>query len=281
MIELLTEKNMRNKQNLGQKWKNFLNIILSPGSIIFLLIALFSLFMSISRPESEKLLSDVFAVFASISTAGAGIFIKDDWEKMRGKSLVEEKGRSAIRNLESIGRQILQIRNWIKVFVSQKKNEKRDLEEINRHLSVTERNIVSGIADWTDIIPELQEKKRAEQDYQKVMKSYVHELFESKKKLLETRGSKKIKEQLEIRIKDLEKNVKDLKKYQPGFTNECITNMDDRIAFPTISVNSGVFDGATGTKICSRCGKEYKDDLASGALASFYNQSYCPECRDS
>ena len=138
---------MRNKQNLGQKWKNFLNIILSPGSIIFLLIALFSLFMSISRPESEKLLSDVFAVFASISTAGAGIFIKDDWEKMRGKSLVEEKGRSAIRNLESIGRQILQIRNWIKVFVSQKKNEKRDLEEINRHLSVTERNIVSGIAE--------------------------------------------------------------------------------------------------------------------------------------
>ena len=271
---------MRNQQSLWQKWKRCFNIILSPGSIIFLLVALFSLLMSISRPESEKLLSDVFAVFASISTAVAGFFIKDDWEKMQGKSLIEEKGRSAIRNLDSIGQQILQIRSWIKVFVSQKKNEKRDLEEINRHLSTTERNIVSGIADWTDIIPELQERKKVEQDYQKVMKSYIHELFESKKKLLETRGDKKIKAQLEIRIKDLEKNVKNLKKYQPGFTNQGIVSTDDQITLPIMSVGSGVLASSVGSKICSRCGKKYKDDLASGTLVSFHNQNYCPECRD-
>src|SRR5687768_5504741 len=101
-----------------KRWSIFFRIILSPGSVIPLLLMSFCLYLSIFIYSGS--FSNLLSVTASILGTIAGIFIKEDWDAYRGNSMLEKKGRSAIRNLESIGHQVIQIRGWIKSFVSNK-----------------------------------------------------------------------------------------------------------------------------------------------------------------
>ncbi len=183
-----------------------------------------------------------------------------------------KKGQSAIRNLSSIGQQIIQIRNWTKSFIGSKEITKRELEEINRHLSTTEINIKSGLADWVDIVPELRENIEVVKNYEDVIRGYIEEILKNKKELLVIGDNNvELKEKLDKKIKELEKNIKDLKKEPPyAFSNS--------VSALGAGVNSGVLSfGVGSTKTCSLCGKNYLDDYVSVQNLGYSN--ICPECR--
>ena len=145
---------MKNKPGLIQKWANFAYVVLSPGALIFLSLTVLGLYLAIAR--FEGVLADTLSVFASLASALGGIFLKDDWDRLQGSTFLEKKGRSAVRNLESIDQQISKIREWTVEFLNSRKVTKDSLREIDRHLSMTKFNVQSGIEDWKDVVPELE-----------------------------------------------------------------------------------------------------------------------------
>jgi len=263
-------------KKLWNKWKKFIEIVLAPGSIIPIIIAAISLYVAFT--SAGRGFSIFLSIFASVITAIAGLFIKDDWEKMRGNTILEKKGSSAIRNLSAIGQQIFQIKTWIKTFTSEKsvtkEGLKRELEEIDRHITTMEMNIKAGLQDWTDIVPELKETEEVARAYESVVKKYLEELLKNKKELLGVGENKELKEKLESRIKELEKNVRELKKEQPHMFNEVGTGIDSFISVG----GGGTYSNLFNTKICSKCGKSYNEDSTPTA-SNILNRNLCPECR--
>ncbi|MFA6047647.1 MAG: hypothetical protein WCV59_00895 [Parcubacteria group bacterium] len=267
------------KSTLGQKWINFLNAVFSPVPIFSLLGGLGLLYLSVHYKDDGRF-SILINLAGSLLIGIGGAFIKDRYVELSNESILIKKGQSAVRNLESIAKQIEQIRSWLKFFISSKTSDKRDLEEINRHLSTTEMNIASGLADWIDIVPELNKKaeEMAEKakSYEEVVKTYVEELFKNKKKLLEVGENKKLKERLQESIKNLEKEVRDLKKYRPEFTASGIissssfgSNGNGLSYLNRNSLARGL------SKTCSNCGRVFEDDINRLTIGP----DLCEECR--
>lgn len=256
-----------------QKWKDFLSILFSPGSIIPFLLAVISLVLSIFIFTGA--LSNLLSIFASILTTIAGFFIKDDWDRVQGNSMLEKKGRSAIRNLESIGQQIIQIRSWIKNFIASKNVSEKELKEIDRHLTTTEMNIRSGLEDWIDIVPELKKKEEVAKKYQDVMEAHLEELFKNKTELLKVGENKELREQLEKRIRELEKNVKELKNQQQGVFGGGLAVSSTPLSYASVS-SSGLVSPLS--KTCSNCGRIYNDDVLTISQPISFND-LCPNCR--
>ncbi|MEK7542373.1 MAG: hypothetical protein AAB524_01595 [Patescibacteria group bacterium] len=262
------------KKGFFQKWKEFLSLVFFPGSILPIVVAAFGLYGSFN--VKDEALANSLAIFASILTGIAGIFIKDDWDRIRGDSLLEKKGRSALRNLEAINQQIVKLRGWIREFQKSKQQNKiESLKEVDRHLSALEFNIRSGVEDWVDIEPALRKVKETVSIYQDVLKSYIEELLKNKRELLQAREDKD-KERLKNRIKELEKSVKELKGDQPQVFGEGL-----RVSgLPGSTISLGIGNGvgmfsSLGERICGRCGKRYKEDITSVSVLS---SNLCPSC---
>ncbi|MCX6789739.1 MAG: hypothetical protein NTZ42_03995 [Candidatus Gribaldobacteria bacterium] len=209
--------------NLKERWFNFLGIALGPGTIIFVLLTVGSLLLAYFFKENT-LFSTLLSVVSSILAGIAGNFVKDDYDKLIGKNILEKKGLSAIRNLKSIERQLNNIRLWIEGFAKEKitKEQKRILSEIDRHISTTQLNIQSGFSDWVDMVPELAEEagRIAEitKKQQEVFRAYVEELLNKKKELVVSKDEKRV-EELKGRISTLEKQIKDIRSDNTRFNS--------------------------------------------------------------
>ncbi|MBI4036515.1 hypothetical protein HY386_01380 [Candidatus Daviesbacteria bacterium] len=256
-----------------QKWRTFLSIIFSPGSIIPFILSALCLFLAISVFTGA--LSSLLSIFASILTAIAGFFVKEDWDRVQGNTMLEKKGRSAIRNLGSIEQQIIQIRNWIKNFLGSKNITERELKEIDRHLTTTQMNIKSGLEDWIDIVPELKKKEEFAKKYQETLEANMEELLKKEAELLKIgETNKELKVQLEKRIKELEKRVQELKSEQSNVFGGLMPSTSP-YSFVTISPSgSGTLSNLL-PKTCSICGKVYKDDNSPTISLN----DVCPECK--
>lgn len=225
------------------------------------------------------------AVFGGIT----GAVLKDEYNERTGKNILENKARSAIRNIQSIEKQLVNIRLWIINFMKRKinKEQKYTLEEIDRHLSTTQMNIQSGFKDWKDMVPELVEEEERfteiTKKQQEVLQVYIEELLKNRKELVVSRDEKRIAE-LKQKISSLEKQIKDIRK-------ERIHNADS-IAIASFSGKHAeplIMSGYSGSSIitglgrtCSNCGKALSGGVGGsvGEISNFgIYDSYCEECR--
>lgn len=172
--------------NWFKKWRNLAEVFLNPLFIVSAIIAGASLFFSIHYHENS-LFANAMLIVGSLFAGVAGAFFKDEYDELTGKGILEKKGRSALRNLETISTQLYIIKTWAEVFsqeVSTGKEYKSAFEEISRHILAIELNIASGIEDWVDIISDV--KKSGEGDfaidkkYKEVVESIMAELTEKK-----------------------------------------------------------------------------------------------------
>lgn len=243
-----------------EKWTRFLGVILSPGSVIPLILAGISLYFGFTSSNNFSL-TILLSVVASVLTAISGFFIKDDWDKLQGNSLLQKKGRSAIRNLESIGQQVDQIRGWIKEFCSEKNKNLSagHLQEIDRHLVTTQFNITSGLEDWIDIVPELRQRDEIRRHYEDTIQVVIEEVLKNKKELAITPEDNQKREQLEKRIRDLEGNLKSLERRE------------------TFMLTPSRFSRYVRRPLrCASCGKLYTGTVSSHSRET---SSLCSECQ--
>lgn len=263
------------KISFVKKWANFFKAVFSPVPAFSLFGAI--VFIAVSILYKDKLEFSVLTnLLGSIFIGIAGAFIKGGYDELRGESILIKKGQSAIRNLTSIGKQVDQIRSWIASFIKKDTTTKRELEELNRHLSTTSVNIASGLADWFDIIPELRQTGEVVKNYESVIKAYIEEILKRKKELIEAGQNKEQKEELEKKIKELEKNVKELRVEQSGVFNSGL------VVSPSSSASLGSMSSPVTfsnllNKTCSVCGKQYQDDTED--LSSLLISYICPDCK--
>lgn len=244
------------------KWGKFLGIILGPGFVVFSLLTILSLVLAYHF-KINTLFSTLLSILSSIFAGIAGSFLKDDYDNLIGKNILEKKGRSAWRNLQSISTQLCNLKEWIIVFSKEnKKNDNRSLNEIDRHISTIQLQVSSGLEDWVDIVPELKEGKEKtieiEKQYRDYIQTLISELIENRKELSVSKDEKKT-ELLKRKILDLEKEMNNLKKNIPHFIQ------------PLNSVSLKASSGMFLHTRCQKCKKVYLRDIKN-------TSKLCDEC---
>jgi hypothetical protein len=172
--------------NWFKKWKDLAEVFLSPLFIVSAAIAGITLFFY-HTIHDDSLFANTMLIIGSLFAGIAGVFFKDEYDEYTGKGILEKKGRSALRNLETISTQLYILKTWAEVFsreVPEGKQNKHAFEEISRHILAIELNIASGIEDWVDIIPDVKRRGKKElaidKKYKEVAESIMAELIEKK-----------------------------------------------------------------------------------------------------
>lgn len=191
---------------LFKKWINFLVLILDPVFLIVLILTIFSVYFSIEL-KNQNILSNFLTIVASVLGGISGGIFYGEYNKVSDDNMLRKKGLSAVRNLKTIQEQVFNLKKWIFSFIkSDKSKETICLNEIIRHITTMEMNIVSGYEDWIDLVPELSEAKEKSDE----VKEMVEKIYERKIKLTESKD-KKDKEKIGKQISLLEKQVRLLK----------------------------------------------------------------------
>ncbi len=268
-----------------ESWSLTLAILFSPGFVISAGVTCLALYLSVFYKTNIPF-SNTMAIVGSVFGGVAGAFLKDEYDKMSGKNILEKKGRSALRNLQGIRTQLRNIELWVADFSkhARKKEDKRTLEEINRHIATTDLNISAGLEDWVDIVPELKEKSEKaaeiEKKYKEVAQSVMVEILEKRKELASAKDEK-IETELKKKIGDLEKQIKEIKRDRSQATHGLVWNSNGVLNEPfnatSVNLNEGISTYSLGTQKCEKCGRLMSPYSATVRL----NQNRCDDCQDS
>lgn len=214
---------------LIKKWFKLISLLFNPWFLISAGITGTSLYLSVYYKANVPF-SNTMTIFGSIFGGIAGAFFKDEYDRISNKNILEKKGRSAVRNIEGIRVQLRNIESWVVEFAkrTRKQEDKRTLEEVNRHIATIDLNIAAGLADWVDIVPELKQKEELQRTQKDTIQSYIDEILKSKKTLLHAgeQEGKNIKK----KIDDLEKEVKRLKNDSGLILGSGIINPDNYVS---------------------------------------------------
>jgi len=249
---------------LKDKWVLFLRVILGPGSAIFILLTIAGLILAFYF-KTNTLFATLLSVLSSVFASIAGSFVKDDFSKLSSENVLEKKGRSAIRNLQSIGKQLSHICEWIVDFSKEKISidQKRTLEEIERHLSTARMNVDSGFEDWVDIVPELAEDEEIERKKDETIKAYVEEWMTNQKALIESKDDKKTSE-IKGKLSDLEKHISKIAQVQMHLSRDGIMHRSSINYLPS----------RRRIIKCESCGRYFPSNMTSNDI-----QVTCPVCK--
>ena len=263
-------------KKLQEKWGEFFKAFFSPWFVLAGVITATSIIFSIIFKDNQ-LFSNLLTIIGGITGGIAGSIFQNEYNKNTGQEILEKKGQSAVRNLQSIQKQINSLKGWVVGFFKKSSGENRNqLEEIYRHILTMELCVDSGYEDWIDIVPQLskekEEQEKINEKYKEVSVSLISELLDQKMKLYKTESTAE-KEELGKKVSQLEKQIRNLK------------NENNIMTFPELSnfVTAGggggggsILRGLPSFKSCTVCGKIFSCNLAGGLTAS----PACDVCQD-
>lgn len=144
---------------LKTRWKIFAGIMLDPWNLL-LTVGLVVLF-SISSPELSALTSGLIFTLITIASAILGGRVTKRWVDITEGGVVIARGKSAVRSLKLLLRNIAALEARVASFLNNKDEiekhpevTKRNYEEIVEICNLLEEETVSSIENWTDIVPE-------------------------------------------------------------------------------------------------------------------------------
>lgn len=273
--------------NKNNKWKEFISILFSPSSVIFLLLTITAFILSYLYNDKiyfSTLITIIGGIFGSIF----GSLLIEGYKKLFSNNLLEKKGRSAFRNLKSIEKQLYNINSWILKFSksTKKKENKNVLAEINRHISTIHLNIHSGLEDWIDIIPELKESSEQNKELEKNYKEYIQSvrkvLIENRKELISPKNKENERE-LKKKITSLEKQIDDIKIERSQVFNSIGSLTGLAYSSESLSEINNSPESYSIKNICLNCKKPIDSNPnpnSSGVVSTFYCQECSPKITD-
>lgn len=270
--------------NFCKQWGVVLSIIFRPGFFLSVVVTGVSLYLSIFYKNNIPF-SNTMAIIGSIFGGIAGAFLKDEYDKKSGKNILEKKGLSALRNLKGISIQLSNIKLWVANFSKgyKKKEDKRILEEINRHIATIELNINSGLEDWVDIVPELKEKSQQEAElvkrYKDAAQSVMVELLEKRKELAVAKDETMEKE-LRKKINNLEGQIKEIRKERSQAVNNVgFSILGSNDSAGVLKSSDGIYLSNLGMDICDKCGKRFNKNYLATSSIYLGGGNYCDDCK--
>ena len=142
-------------------------------------------------PQTSDFLTHFFQVIISILAAFAGSVWSKEYIEHDGNKPLNDKGRSVIRNLQSIRSLVEDLRNW------NKKEIGISSEESIRHLKTLRNKINSAMEDWDDVLPELKSQNKAGQEIDGLEEGHRNQLLVLESKSAESKdGQKALKKDL-------------------------------------------------------------------------------------
>lgn len=163
----MNENNLQKKlrKAIFKNWITFFYSLMIPNAIIPITISIILTSLSFFAPSS--LLSKIMNLAASILFSFGSLEIKNNYEKIVNASILLQKSKSAIRNLQSIISHCKKISSSVSKFSSQKKLNENNFKELGKNIENMILHIDSGIEDWKDLVPELRNEKIVKKERRK------------------------------------------------------------------------------------------------------------------
>lgn len=256
---------------LKNDWSTALSGLLSPLVFVPIVITISSLYFA-NIHDIDKRFPLVLNIISSISLAFAGSFFYDIVISP-GKSLLQKKGLSAVRNLSLARTKIKKI--------SRRVDNDGSKEEVVNLLSMLEIDIANATQEWNDILPRVD----------KIEEVYVL-LDEKEDELKNTIEEKeRLNSQLtnQKQLGDSERNnlTKKVAEYEKKISD--LNNEISILSIKTSSPNIGLvdlpkFQGAVLGPIiemdnhCKQCGKIYKRSRSNAVSLLLGDRGLCNDC---
>jgi len=146
--------NKKLKEAVLKNWVTFFYSLMVPNAIVPILLGtiITSISFFISNPLISKLMYLTGAMLFSFGSSG----IKNNYEKRMAESILIQKSKSAMRNLQSI---IGHCKKISIATLSARRANRSDFKELARKVDNISTHASLGLEDWKDLVPELRNKK--------------------------------------------------------------------------------------------------------------------------
>lgn len=257
---------------ITDQWKTFFEIMASPPVLISLIITIIATYLSI-RSYSDIGVTLVISSIASITAGVLGGIIWDRYRTISGDTILQKKGKSAVRNLSLVAEQLGRLK--IRLFNLKDKKEKFPFDEVDHHVITIEKSVISGIEDWIDMVPELEKVSNLAQSITEKtdeIQDVMHEKMGLEKKLkLQDKAQKtevdSLKREIEEKDKEILRINSDINKLRTQQVSIGGPTISSGISIGSMSpsLSPSMFGNLTVdiNRVCSSCGRIYTPTLLS------------------
>lgn len=292
--------------NLLSEWSVFSGVVFSPWVLLLIAANIFLIWVKLTVPAGTNLppmIDTTIIIVTSLASGVLGALISEKWTKANEKSVLITRGKSAIRGLGLLLRNIAGIEYRVARYAAELEKHKDasansdvvrlSYEELKVRCLELQEETVNAIEEWRDIIPEARELKtqiglisELKNDQSKL----ADEIFQLKA-ALDEHGQKtntdqeQIKKlQIDLQHKELELNAVNLKlrSRESQLNDSIVGTVGSYQRFtPANSYLSHNFAGAAIARKCTKCGESYlfvENSLPQGIAVA--NNDLCPSCRN-
>ncbi|TQV82843.1 hypothetical protein [Aliikangiella coralliicola] len=147
-------------KDLSHRWKLFGSMLFDPWTLILAIAVLALLWLSYGQPDPK--FATVLNILIILSSTIVGARVTKQWSEINDGGIVKEKGKSAVRNLKLLLRNIEALDIRVRTFKENSSDSpietkliQNNFEEINEFCNLLKEEVVNSIENWTDILPEL------------------------------------------------------------------------------------------------------------------------------
>jgi len=280
-------------EDWNEEWRVASEAVASPVTLLVLISTVILGWVAIN--QRDGLLAVIFTLGTSVAAGILGAAIWDRWIRLTGRSILVDKGKSAIRSLKLLWRNLNACQGRVTTYLDRRKTGVTGeivntwLEEEIQRLATLQEEALDAISSWTDIIPQADVTAqlapyRELQASVLTLKTAKEELEADLKRVsgVDTERALDLNRQFRKREAELEEVEKQL-------VTESVrlgTSVLSGLSAPPASVvgagldplqNSEIEDGLGDIKImgligrCEQCEEKFTTD--------HIGQSHCPACR--
>jgi len=280
-------------EDWNEEWRVASEAVVSPATLVVLISTVILGWVAIN--QRDGLLAAIFTLGTSVAAGILGAVIWDRWIRLTGRSVLVDKGKSAIRSLKLLWRNLNACQGRVTTYLDRRKTGVTGdvvntwLEEEIQRLATLQEEALDAISNWTDIIPEADVTAqlapyRELQASVLTLKTAKEELEADLKRVsgVDTERALELNRQFRKREAELE----EVKKQLAAEAVRLGTSVLSGLSGPPASMvrtgldplqSSEIHGGPDDVKIigligrCEQCGEKFTTD--------HIGQSRCPACR--
>jgi len=144
-------------EDWNQQWRVASEVVVNPATLVVLISTLILGWVAVN--QRDGLMAAIFTLGTSVAAGILGAVIWDRWIRLTGRSILVEKGKSAIRSLKLLWRNLDACQVRVTTYLDRRKTGVTGdvvntwLEEEILRLATLQEEALDAISSWTDIIP--------------------------------------------------------------------------------------------------------------------------------
>lgn len=290
---------------LGEEWGSFVKVVVSPWAILLLVttvgldlvVVFYADTLLASGAGISRVVAGILTSFATLAAGVLGGVLAKRWDDLMGERVLVTKGRSAVRSLKLLLRNIGSLERRVGQYLERHCGENREedlpqevistyLEEVVGRCRVLQEETVNSIEDWIDIVPEadirtqigLISERGAE------IEQLTRQIRDLMAEMEEVRGeseteAKKLRSRIREKEEELSEARRELSKARYGLTGSVLSGVTLPSSSFRLSDDVGISSipfSSAETIQCENCGNTFE---RVPSLPGTFSISICPHCQ--